>query len=298
MSKIAVEAKQTQPPVARRLAAGQGWAASEVVCTAGPSDRPFEEKHCQTSIAVVLGGTFQYRTTTGKQLMTPGSVLLGNPGDSFCCGHEHGVGDRCFAVSYAPEFFESFAGDTYRSGGCGPTGRFALPRIPPLRDLAGLAANAERLLTQDEGPTAYEEIAIQLAASAIQLEQGLALPNNIPPPSALARVTRVVRFIEHEPHAPHNIEALARLGGLSPYHFLRSFQEVTGVTPHQYMLRLRLRRAAIRLKAECTELLTIALDCGFADASHFSRAFRTEFGVTPSAYRGSRRKLCIISRQQ
>jgi AraC-like DNA-binding protein len=78
---------------------------------------------------------------------------------------------------------------------------------------------------------------------------------------------------------------LAREAGLSPYHFLRTFERLTGVTPHQFVMRARLREAAIRLVAESGNVLDIALDCGFGDVSNFNRAFRTEFGASPRAYR-------------
>jgi len=79
--------------------------------------------------------------------------------------------------------------------------------------------------------------------------------------------------------------SLAREAALSPFHFLRTFERLTGVTPHQYILRARLREAALRLAAEPAKILDIALDCGFADLSNFNRAFRAEFGVNPRAYR-------------
>jgi AraC-like DNA-binding protein len=80
------------------------------------------------------------------------------------------------------------------------------------------------------------------------------------------------------------LDSLARQAGLSPYHFLRTFQRVTGVTPHQFVLRARLREAAVRLTTERRNVLDIALDCGFGDVSNFNRAFRTEFGVNPRRY--------------
>src|SRR5206468_11978987 len=97
------------PPSARPLAAGDGWTVSDVVCSAGPPDRPFEEQHSRTSIAIVVSGTFQYTSPAGRDLMTPGSFLLGNAGECFSCGHEHGAGDRCVSFSYAPEFFDPLA---------------------------------------------------------------------------------------------------------------------------------------------------------------------------------------------
>jgi AraC-like DNA-binding protein len=72
------------------------------------------------------------------------------------------------------------------------------------------------------------------------------------------------------------------------YHFLRTFDGLVGVTPHQYVLRARLRHAAVRLVREAGSVLDVALDCGFGDISNFNQAFRTEFGVSPRVYRRER----------
>jgi AraC family transcriptional regulator len=86
---------------------------------------------------------------------------------------------------------------------------------------------------------------------------------------------------------PHDLRSLAQIAHLSPYHFLRTFEELTGTTPHQYLLRARLREAAIRLRIESTRVLDIGLACGFGDISNFNRSFRAEFGMSPRAYRHS-----------
>ena len=78
---------------------------------------------------------------------------------------------------------------------------------------------------------------------------------------------------------------MAREARLSRYHFLRVFQRITGLTPHRYLLRARLRRVATRLLVEGTAVLDIALDSGFGDISNFNHAFRAEFGVSPRIYR-------------
>jgi transcriptional regulator GlxA family with amidase domain len=107
---------------------------------------------------------------------------------------------------------------------------------------------------------------------------------------ALARVTRVIRMIENDPDAPHDLASLAQIARLSPYHFLRTFEGITGTTPHQYLLRMRLRRVAVRLRTGPEKILDIALDCGFGDVSNFNRVFRAEFGLSPRAYRGMPQK--------
>jgi AraC-like DNA-binding protein len=105
------------------------------------------------------------------------------------------------------------------------------------------------------------------------------------PLNAEARVSRAVRIIDRCRDAPLALGQLAHSAGLSPYHFLRTFERVTGVTPHQYVQRARLRAAAARLIAEDGKVVDIALDCGFGDVSNFNRAFRTEFGMSPRGFR-------------
>ena len=96
---------------ANMLASGAGWQAHEFVCSAGPSDRPFEEMYKGFSISAVTSGTFQYRSSDGDAILAPGSLLLGNHGTCYQCGHAHGVGDRCLSFHYEPEFFESLLAD-------------------------------------------------------------------------------------------------------------------------------------------------------------------------------------------
>jgi hypothetical protein len=74
-----------------------------------------------------------------------------------------------------------------------------------------------------------------------------------------------------------------------PFHFLRVFRQVAGVTPHRYVVWARLRDAALRLKTGRDSVLGIALDAGFRDLSHFNHAFRAEFGVSPARFRGGAR---------
>lgn len=273
----------------RLLAQGPGWTVHDVICTAGPQDRPYEEQHSRTSIAIVAAGSFQYRSHSRsgsqRELMTPGSLLLGNAGQIFECGHEHAEGDRCLSFQYAPDYFERIAAD---SGVGGSLRRFRVLRVPPLRALSCVIARACTSVIGSIQPP-WEELGIQLAARAVHLAGGLSPKAGGAQPVAERRVTRTVREIELRPDAGLTLEEMAREAGLSPYHFLRIFQVLTGVTPHQYVLRARLRKAAIRLAApggdRRASILDIAFDSGFGDVSNFNHAFRAEFGVSPRRYR-------------
>ncbi len=268
----------------RTLAQGRGWKVSDIVCTSGPRDRAFEEQHTSTSIAIVAAGSFQYQCGAGRELMTPGSLLLGNAGQYFECGHDHASGDRCIAFTYDSDFFEELASD---AGARCSTPVFRVPRIPALRELSPHIAKACSYLMHDGvGFEAWQELAILLAVQSIRLANGAGTEANEAMPGALARVTRVVRLIDKNLDAKLDLTFLAQQARLSPYHFLRTFESVTGLTPHQYILRARLREAAMRLIAERDRVLDVALACGFGDVSNFNRAFRMEFDESPRAYRG------------
>jgi AraC family transcriptional regulator len=266
--------------IGRTLASGEGWTVSDVICSAGPDDRRFEERHATFAIAVVLAGTFQYRAAPGRELLTPGSLMLGTAGWCFECGHDHGAGDRCVSFSYATPQFERLAFDA------GIRGRadFASVRLPPLRALAPFVARtaAGALGASD---VAWAELSVELAARTLQIAKGLPTRGGAAPRGAVARVSRTVRVIERHPEAPFTLAALARDARLSPYHFLRTFQQVAGTTPHQYLLRARLRAAAARVAAGDQSILDAALDAGFGDVSNFNRMFRAEFGASPRRFR-------------
>lgn len=305
MAKIAVESRGLQPEEGaaessrltwRVLARGDGWNVADVVCTAGPRDRAFEELHESVTVAIVVSGTFQYRADSGCDVMTPGSILLGNAGRPFECGHEHGTGDRCLSFQFSREYFERLAAD---AGGTRAGRTFEALRLPPLRPLSALVARTSAGLSVD-ADVPWDELSVQVAATAFAIDKGVPPTAGNPQPSSASRVTRVVRRIESEPLGELALGKLAQEAGLSPYHFLRSFLQVTGLTPHQYVRRSRLRRAAIRLALGKEKVLDVALDCGFGDVSNFNRAFRAEFRMNPSAYRaheGARRLFARPARQ-
>jgi AraC family transcriptional regulator len=82
-----------------------------------------------------------------------------------------------------------------------------------------------------------------------------------------------------------SLTALSRRAGLSPFHFQRGFKAAIGKTPKAYVWRLRLERGAFRLLSHESNLLDIALECGFQNHETFSRAFRRRFGKSPGNYR-------------
>ncbi len=264
------------------LASGAGWRVEDVICTFGPHDRPFAERHDGVCVAAVTGGTFQYRSTLGSAVLAPGALLLGNDHHAFECRHEHGTGDRCLSFQLTPEFVEGVVTAV-------PGVRriaFSAPRLPPHPLLLPIVAAAEAA-REDADVAAFEEVALRLAGAV-----SAALAASTPRPPAPSRrhergISAALRRIEAEADEPLPLADLARGAGMSPYHFLRTFRAMVGMTPHQFVLHTRLHRAAVRLRGTADSISAIAFAAGFSDLSTFNRRFQRIMGQSPSAYRAS-----------
>lgn len=257
------------------LAAGAGWRVRDCTCTAGPQDRPFGEQHGAVCVAAVTRGTFQYRTSQGRATLVPGGLLLGNPGAHFECGHEHGAGDRCLSFDFDPDYFEEVVASV-------PGARrflFTVPRLPPSGALLPLIAAAE---TADD-TLGFEEIALRVAGAAITADTDAA--DVIRNPRHERRIAEALRRIEAEPDDPISLSRLAHDAAMSPYHFLRTFNAVSGMTPYQFVLTQRLKRAAVRLRRTTDPISVVAYEAGFNDLSTFNRRFHRIMGMAPGAWR-------------
>lgn len=269
-------------PAARRLAHGRDWQLSEYVCSAGPADRSFEECHEHTTVAAVVDGSFTYRSNTGRAVLYPGALLLGNRGACFECGHDHSYGDRCVTLHVTGDYFAEVAA----SAAC--TGRFefstpalqAVPRVLPW--LARLEANTadDRPLIADEAVLAFVEAVIATASGARPSTVSLSARDE-------RRIGVVMRHIEANASDKLDLGALSGLAGMSKYHFLRTFRRHVGMTPYQYILSVRMRRAAVQLSLSSARISEIAFDAGFGDLSTFNNRFRQIFHTSPAKYRRS-----------
>ena len=100
-------------------------------------------------------------------------------------------------------------------------------------------------------------------------------------------VTKVVELIKNHIAQTINIPALAIEAGLSQRHLERLFKQRFGISPREYILRLRVLIAADLLKSTSKSITEIALESGFYDHSSFTRQFKNHFGTLPLKYRKS-----------
>src|SRR5262249_27750889 len=151
-------------------------------------------------------GSFQYRSAYGSEVMSPGSLLLGNLGQRFECGHEHGTGDRCLSFHYAPEFFERAS----------LAGTFSVHRIPAIAALAPWVVEARHEIDCPDR-VVLEELAHGLAGAVV----GSLRPSRQSSPSPTAaderRISAALRFIEANLDEPLSLGRLAYTAKMSEF---------------------------------------------------------------------------------
>jgi AraC family transcriptional regulator len=253
---------------ATTLYAGESLSVYHYRCTAGPQHKPFVEVHARHSISYVRTGSFGCVTLGTEHALVAGAVLIGRPGQEYMATHEHhGCGDECVSVKLSPGL-----ADELRLGSGG------LAALPPLPDVMLLGE-------QVRAPDA----ALLFAQNVAALASGKS--NDCVTPSAMERrrAVEAAMWLEQNLAEPVGLEDAARQAGLSPFHFLRVFRKAIGVTPHQYLLRLRLRQAARLLAGGAMTVTEVALEVGFQDLSNFVRTFKRAAGVAPARFSKRRR---------
>jgi len=99
------------------------------------------------------------------------------------------------------------------------------------------------------------------------------------------RAVETAHWLDENSSCAIDLDAAASQAGLSAFHFLRLFSNALGVTPHQYLVRSRLRNAARLLADEDRAVTDVAYEAGFADLSNFVRTFHRAAGVSPGRFR-------------
>ncbi|QDF03224.1 helix-turn-helix domain-containing protein [Myxococcus xanthus] len=244
-------------------------------CDAKPGEAPAEEQHSAFSVSYVRRGSFGYQSRGIARELVAGATLVGHAGDEFCCTHEHHLGgDECLSFQFSDALVDELGAplDVWRVG--------ALPPLPSLMMLGELAQQTA------EGNThlGLDEVALAFAARFVDTVSGRREASSRMTARNRRRAVEAALFLDEQADEPQTLDALAAKLGLSPFHFLRIFRGVLGVTPHQYLVHMRLRQAA-RLLSTDAPITRIAFDVGFGALSNFVRTFRRAAGVSPRAFR-------------
>jgi AraC-like DNA-binding protein len=252
---------------------------SDFRCTAEPGEKPFAEQYACHSISYVRKGSFGCHCRGRFHELVAGSILVGHPGDEYICTHDHVVGDECLSFFLDQELVEAIGDrpEIWRIGSVPP-----LPELMVLGELAQTAAAGNSDLGLDE-------VGHLFASRFVEVVSGRSPKPMTATMRDRRRAVETALWIDANSHRQIDLEDAAAQAGISPFHFLRLFSDVLGVTPHQYLVRSRLRHAARRLADDDSPITDIAYDVGFNDLSNFVRTFHRAAGASPQKFRQASR---------
>jgi AraC-like DNA-binding protein len=143
------------------------------------------------------------------------------------------------------------------------------------------------LASSRETSLAAEELALDIGEDILAVAHGTRVRST--PGYGLQRRRRIAEDVRALLNAhlarPPSLATLARLTQSSPWYVSRAFREHVGVPMRSYLARLRVLEATRRLRSGATDLARLAIDLGYSDQPHFTRAFRAAWGFTPSQFR-------------
>ncbi len=238
--------------------------------------------HSTFGFGVMEQGGHRSASGRGQVEVLAGSVLTHNPGEVHD-GISLQAEGRCWVMLHVDvHLMRSLGGQTDASSDTD------VEFTHPVLQDPQLVVQLQLLLTSwaqrdfrepDDGLTRLaDESALSLLCTRMLTQHGTArLPSNAP-----ASMVNVRDMLAAEAVNPPSLQALAAPLGLSRYQLLRRFTEVYGLPPHAWVRTYRLERARA-LMAKGTPLAAIAAECGFADQSHMTRAFRALLGYSPGA---------------
>lgn len=180
------------------------------------------------------------------------------------------------------------AGDEYRRAGT-PFREQPLNALsfcdPVVTQIALSVADAVKV----GAPDLYAQSAAQFLAVHLLSQQSgwrsSSLDRRSPGTLGSRRLANILEYIDVHYKEPLSLERLAEEAGVSRFHFVRLFKERVGVTPHRYLIKIRMDAAASLLTGTNLSILDIALECGYQSQAHFSTAFQRHFSHSPSSYR-------------
>ena len=245
------------------------------------SQRFGRHSHDHFAIGMIEDGALGFRYRGADVVAPAGAVNLANAGEVHT-----GQAAAPQGWSYRMFYMETRvlrAVATQLSGRRRDVPRFQ-PGVIHDRQLAGTIRRLhQNLEIGADGALAFQTGFLEMLALLVERH---ADPPVAPGKAAQApkAVQRVKAMMADDPQARLSIDDLAATAGLSPYHFIRVFRQTVGLTPHAYLVQLRVETAK-RLLGRGQSVVAAALAAGFADQSHLTRHFRRLLGITPGQYR-------------
>ena len=285
MNEPAAQAWEPGFPLRQRVAIGGiligDWTCPETVAGLGP-----EERARHHEIWLQRTSSHGLRVDGRHAIADPATAVFINAGDPVRPSYQAAERQRSTAILLRPDALRLLLGELAPDGVDGDA-----PRFPAT--IARVSAETSMLhhaLLRSGDPAGadalqVEEAALALVRSLLRDAFGSAVQASDHGTAGHRELTeRVQHLLVREHRNRLTLSRIARTVGASPFHLTRVFGARAGMPIHRYLVRVRLRVALELMQQRPRDLAWVALEAGFASHSHFTAAFRAEYGVSPSAW--------------
>ncbi|SFU44685.1 helix-turn-helix transcriptional regulator [Xenorhabdus koppenhoeferi] len=230
-------------------------------------------------IGVMEEGAQRFHRTGIEHIAPKGDIILINADEIHTGSSAVQTGWSYQAIYPSPELLCSLSRDFKYASGSIPWFPSAVVHDPGLSEQLLMTFN---LLVQN-GNTLLKETMLLSSLAWLIMRYGQTYITGPELSDAEKQIFVIKEYIDAYAENDISLNQLAEMTQLSPWHFLRQFKKIIGVTPHVYLILARLRMAR-RLLIEGNSILNVAIRCGFSDQSHFNRHFKNAVGITPGMF--------------
>jgi AraC-like DNA-binding protein len=239
--------------------------------------------HDTFAIGVIESGVQATYYNGSTHIATSRDICLINPGEVHTGFSPHPSGWTYRVFYPEPSLLQGVASEML-AGGCG------LPHFssPVIKDRPLSTGILSLLKALDLSDVTIERETFLYSVIAQMISRHADRKGVFPPPKRTEkRVVRVLLdYLDHHFTENISLRILSDVADLSAFHLLRVFRAAVGLPPHAYVIQKRVDHAR-RLLLKGLPIADVSLEAGFADQSHFTRAFKRIVGITPGCYRSS-----------
>ncbi|PKM76416.1 MAG: hypothetical protein CVU90_12120 [Firmicutes bacterium HGW-Firmicutes-15] len=215
------------------------------------------------------------------QSFDSGKIIAVNPGDTWFCAQGHST-KKYLSLLIKPDLIDKVAEEMGFSGDI----RFLKLQN---RFSSGLMQAIRSFEKETERPDTFtlmlDCLGIQIVALLLREFKTNLSKYSAYLPDSDAYIALAIEYIQVFYSANITIEDICREISVSPFHFIRTFKQKIGLSPHQYLLSVRIEKAQELLRKRQHSMAEVANQCGFVNLSHFSSKFKDITGYSPSSYK-------------
>lgn len=242
------------------------------------------------TMSYVKKGNFIYHVFGNTLDAYNGLVLFNKPGYEHTVTHHDGMPDECTTIKFTKEFYDSLRNEYDNVKNI----LFSNNDIHSLLIKAGAELEflhhfiIQNIAKQKEPRLLIDSLVMEMLYSALNLihdnRESVSLLNRSTR-NQLVTIERAKQFINNNFHEDISLFDVAENCYVSPFHFSRTFKNITSYSPYQYLLNIRLKNAEVLLKTTDMPITQVCFSSGFQNLEHFSYAFKKKYQSAPSSLR-------------